>query len=167
MTKSNNKHVEISISSRTLKSCVQHGGNLVLNIDLDVTQVEHFPTGDEEVFMKSKKNVFPENYTDKGICLVANQRIVFVDGQSYWLRKRPLDAITILYNQFGHMLDYIEFAKQYHSLDSDTKLSPKEAGKTANSVVKYVNNYFIEKHIPLILKRYEGLIILEQVEEEN
>lgn len=152
------KKTEIVISQKTLKTCVQKGGDLILKLDLDATQIQDFPQGNE-IFIRSKKDDMPENYNDD-VCLVANQNSIWVNGQSYWLKRASKKALLILYNQPEFMIDYVEFAKMYSGED---KITVSRSNIIVNSAMRHTNSYFFEHNIPLVIKRYNSIVRLEKI----
>lgn len=155
------KQTIVKISNEVLRKCVQQGGDLVVELDLDSTQIEHFPQGDE-IFLRSKKYDLPENYNHE-LCLAENQRIVYVHDVPYWLKPAQFKVMKILYEQPEFMLDYIQFACAYADCE---KLTSKVANEKVVSAVKHTNNYFRMKNIPLVVKRYNGVVRLEKACEE-
>lgn len=151
------RHTEINISQKTLKSCVDRDGNLILHIDLDATQLEHFPQGDE-TFLRSRKNDAPENYNGD-ICLVDNHRMIFVNDESFSLKDAQYRTVKILYEQPGHMIHYKTFASLY---SDENPNDSRRCNDVANSAMKHSNNYFRKNNIPLILKRDKSVISLEK-----
>lgn len=152
-----NRHVEIIISKKTLKSCVEHDGNLIMYIDFDATKADHFPQGDER-FLRSKKNDAPENYNDD-ICLVENHHTVYVNGESFALKDAQFRTIKILYEQSGHKIHYKTFAELYSGEDTSDS---ERCNTVAHSAIKHSNNYFKKNQIPLVIKRDDTNLWLEK-----
>ena len=149
------KHTEIVISRKTLKSCVNRDGNLVLIIDFDATQDENFPKGDE-IFSRTKKDDMPENYNND-ICLVKNRHMVYVNDEPFALKDAQYRTVKILYEQPGHKVYYKMFAKLYS--DENTN-DPKRCNDVVNSAMRHSNIYFLKNNIPLMIKRDESDIVL-------
>lgn len=145
----------IKISKKTLKSCVNKDGDLTLTLDLDVRELEDYPQGDE-IFLRSHKDDNPENYNDT-LCLASNQLLIYVHGESFRISRAMMRATKILYEQMKHELDYVEFAKLY---SENPGLSYKDCNEVCNSACKLVNKKYMEKNIPVRLRRSESVVRL-------
>lgn len=148
---------KIKISSRVLKNCVEKGGDLILEIDLDTKELAGYPQGDE-VFLRSHFNDVPENY-NSDVCLAANQMLVYVNDEPFSLTRTTARAIKILYEQPGHALNYVDFAKKYYEVDN---LKHNESNKICDRAVRHVNDALRKGGVPLQLIRSNSVVYLKK-----